>query len=239
MIRGKLLHHWRLNLTRFAGPRWWGRIAARLAAWKTVPYHGQDFLAKYHSHGFVAATAVLDHPDLRLGKHVFIGDGVVLWRREEGGPVELHDGVALYGNTFIQTGRNGKVTIGAETHIQPGGTILAHVGDITIGRNVEIAAGCAFYPYDHGVEAGKLIMDQPLQSKGPITVGDGAWLGHGVTVLSGVRIGKGAVIGAGSVVIRDIPDEAIAAGVPAKVIRHRGEISPGPAITPVVEEQIR
>ena len=64
-------------------------------------------------------------------------------------------------------------------------------------------------------------MDQPLTSKGGIAVGDGAWLGYQVTVLHGVTIGAGAVIAAGSVVVRDIPDNAIAARVPAKVIKYR------------------
>ena len=65
-------------------------------------------------------------------------------------------------------------------------------------------------------------MNQPLESKGPIHVGDGAWLGHGTIVLAGVTIGEGAVIGAGSVVTRDVPPNAIAAGNPARVLGHRG-----------------
>jgi acetyltransferase-like isoleucine patch superfamily enzyme len=65
------------------------------------------------------------------------------------------------------------------------------------------------------------IMDQELQSKGGITIGDEAWLGHGVIVLAGVRVGRGAVIGAGSVVARDIPDNAIALGSPARPKRYR------------------
>jgi acetyltransferase-like isoleucine patch superfamily enzyme len=48
-----------------------------------------------------------------------------------------------------------------------------------------------------------------------------------VIVLDGVRIGKGAVIGAGSVVNRDIPDEAIAVGNPARVIKMRSSLPPG------------
>jgi acetyltransferase-like isoleucine patch superfamily enzyme len=63
-----------------------------------------------------------------------------------------------------------------------------------------------------------------LQTKGDIVIEDDAWLGVGVVVLDGVRIGKGAVIGAGSVVTRDIPDNAIAVGVPASVVKMRGAI---------------
>lgn len=58
-------------------------------------------------------------------------------------------------------------------------------------------------------------------SKGPIVVEDDVWIGFGTTVMSGVKIGKGAVIAAGSVVVKDIPPYAIAAGVPAKVIKYR------------------
>jgi acetyltransferase-like isoleucine patch superfamily enzyme len=135
--------------------------------------------------------------------------------------VTLEERVHLYGNTFIQTGSGGSIRIGAGTHVQPGCYFSAYLSDITIGDKVEIAPACAFYSYDHGVVAGELIMNQPLTSKGGIIVADGAWLGHGVIVLDGVRIGAGAVVGAGSVVTKDIPDGTIAAGRPARVIRHR------------------
>ena len=58
-------------------------------------------------------------------------------------------------------------------------------------------------------------------SKGPIIVRDDVWIGMNAIVLSGVEIGQGAVIAAGAVVTSDIPPYAIAAGVPAKVIKHR------------------
>ena len=54
-----------------------------------------------------------------------------------------------------------------------------------------------------------------------ILIDDHVWLGHWVIVLPGVRIGKHAIIVAGAVVIKDVPDYAIAVGVPAKVIRYR------------------
>ena len=55
----------------------------------------------------------------------------------------------------------------------------------------------------------------------PLIVEDEAWIGAHVVVLAGVRIGRGAVIGAGSVVTRDVPDMAVVAGVPAKLLRDR------------------
>ena len=54
----------------------------------------------------------------------------------------------------------------------------------------------------------------------PPEVGEGSWIGARVTLLPGVKIGRYCVIGAGAVVTKDIPDYAVAAGVPARVIRY-------------------
>jgi acetyltransferase-like isoleucine patch superfamily enzyme len=198
-----------------------GRVARSLACVNTKPYHQRSHLADLTPKGLSAPSACVSHPEIQLGCYVYIGDRVVITRSDRGGPVEIADDVHLYGDTFLDTGSGGKITIGAGTHIQPGCHIHAHLSDIHIGKSVEIAAQCGLYSYDHGMVADRLIMEQPLQSKGGIFIGDGAWLGFGVTVLQGVKIGAGAVIGAGSVVIKDIPENAIAAGVPAKVIRYR------------------
>jgi acetyltransferase-like isoleucine patch superfamily enzyme len=56
----------------------------------------------------------------------------------------------------------------------------------------------------------------------PVRIGAGSWLGHGTVVLPGTTIGRHVVIGANSVVRGDVPDFCIAAGNPAKVIRHLG-----------------
>ena len=58
-------------------------------------------------------------------------------------------------------------------------------------------------------------------TKGATTIGNDVWIGYGATILSGVKIGNGAVVGARAVVTKDIPDYAIAAGNPAKLIRYR------------------
>lgn len=55
--------------------------------------------------------------------------------------------------------------------------------------------------------------------KGPVEIGSNVLIGSNVTILPGVRIGDGAVVGAGSLVNTDIPPDALAAGVPAKIIK--------------------
>ncbi|NLN48091.1 MAG: CatB-related O-acetyltransferase [Clostridiales bacterium] len=66
-------------------------------------------------------------------------------------------------------------------------------------------------------------VDKDLVSQNPNTVivGNDVWIGNKATVLSGVKIGNGAIIGAGAIVTKDVPDYAIVAGVPAKIIRFR------------------
>lgn len=201
-----------------------GRIATWCATWFVPPDRGRSCLAWFNRRGYVSLKATLYGTDLQLGNNVFIGDRVVLFQDRDGGCIELGKGVHLFGDTHLQTAQGGRITIGANTHIQPRCQFTACLAPIEIGAGVHIATGCAFYPYDHGVAPNVLIGKQPLQSKGAIRVDDDAWLGYGVIVLSGVRIGKGAVVGAGSVVTRDIPDGAIAVGSPARVIKMRNDL---------------
>ncbi|MEO1428207.1 MAG: tetratricopeptide repeat protein [Cyanobacteria bacterium J06632_19] len=224
-IKGVLLDAWKLFWMRFAGLSIPGRIATWLATWFAPPYWGRAHLSYYHSQGYVSPKADIYHQNLQFGANVFIGDRVTIYNDRDGGKVELGDRVHLYGDTCIQTGKEGTVKIGADTHIQPRCQLSAYKVPINIGCNVLIATNCAFYPYDHSMIPGQLIHLQPLKTSGGITVDDGAWLGCGVIVLSGVRIGKGAVIGAGSVVNQDIPDGAIAVGVPAKVVKMRADLT--------------
>jgi phosphonate metabolism protein (transferase hexapeptide repeat family) len=55
----------------------------------------------------------------------------------------------------------------------------------------------------------------------PVTLGNDVWIGHGAVVLPGVKVGTGAAVGANAVVSRDVPDFAVVAGVPARVLRFR------------------
>ena len=224
-VRGRIssdvMLGWAAFWMHFAGLSRFGRMASRLAAWSIPPYKGRILLASLNPLGYISPTAIIQHSDLRLGANVFIGDRVIIYQDRNGGSVELGDRAQLYGDIGIEIGSGGRLAIGADTHIQPRCQFAAYEAPIRIGRMVEIAPNCAFYPYDHSFAAGESIMMQPLKTKGGIVVEDGAWIGYGTIVLSGVRIGKGAVIGAGSVVTKDVPDGAIAAGSPARVIKMR------------------
>jgi len=212
---------WSRFWMRFAGLGYFGRIATWLATWFTPPYKERRRLARYNSKGYISPTATIYHDNLKLDTHVFIGDRVTIYQAKNSGSVELGDRVRVYNDTFIETGDGGSLKIGSDTSIQPRCQFSAYKGPIEIGSNVQIAPNCAFYPYDHGILTGELIKNQPLQTKGGIVIEDDVWLGFGAIVLDGVRIGKGAVIGAGAIVTHDVPDGAIAVGVPARVVKLR------------------
>lgn len=85
---------------------------------------------------------------------------------------------------------------------------------VSIGRNCQFAAEVTILTGSHDEK-------NMEPSKSQISIGEGVWVGARVTVMPGVKIGDHAVIGAGSLVTKDIPDWAVAAGVPAKVLRKR------------------
>lgn len=174
-----------------------------------------------YPHGFTAPDADICKTGLVRGKFVYIGSRVIFFRQEDGGEIRLGNGVYLNDAIRFETGFGGSIEIGAGTHIQPECQFSAYTGNIKVGKNVQIAPRCAFYPYNHGIAREKSMMEQPLVSEGGINVMNEAWLGYGVIVLDGVTIGQGAVVGAGAVVKDDIPDYAIAVGMPAKVVRMR------------------
>jgi len=214
---------WMRFWLRFAGPSGPGRVGAWLAAFPSPPHKAAGTMARMHPKGFIAPSATVYHSDLRTGCHVLVGDRVMLFQNEGGGPIHLDDHVAVLRDCALETGWGGALFIGAGTWIQPRCQINAYKGSIHVGSGVDMAPGCALYSYDHGFDPGRAIREQPLRTKGDIVVGDHAWLGFGVIVLSGVRIGSGAVVGAGAVVTTDIPDNAVAVGRPARIVKMRND----------------
>ena len=88
---------------------------------------------------------------------------------------------------------------------------------IEIGNNVFIGPSCGFYTANHPLDYTR--RNQGLEKALPIKVGDNCWFGANVSVMPGVTIGAGCVIAAGAVVTKDMPENSLIAGVPAKVIK--------------------
>lgn len=107
--------------------------------------------------------------------------------------------------------------------------------NIHFGKNVFINSGCHFQDQGgiwigdntligHNAVLATLNHNQDPKKRGnllpgPIKIGKNVWLGSNVTVLAGVTIGDGAIIAAGAVVTKDVPEDTIVAGVPAKIIK--------------------
>jgi acetyltransferase-like isoleucine patch superfamily enzyme len=182
------------------------------------------YLARLTKKPYVDPEAVIHHDGLELGSQSFIADRVIVYKAADGGSVIIEDCAHVLRDCVLETGKGGSIAIGRDTFLHPRCQVMAYVGDVEIGEHVAIAPNCAFYSYNHGTTPGELVKRQPLESRGGIRIGDGAWLGFGVIVLDGVTVGAGAVVGAGSVVTRDVPENAIVAGNPARVIAMRDDV---------------
>ena len=123
--------------------------------------------------------------------------------------------------SFITTGYDGHVLIQDNVHVNGPDTHILGMGGVSIGENGRIGARVSIISANHVFkERDILIKDQGTIAKG-IIIEEDVWLGTGVIVLDGVTIHKGAVVGAGAIVTKDIPEYAVAVGVPAKIVMFR------------------
>lgn len=115
---------------------------------------------------------------------------------------------------------NGSLLVGARTIFGHHCT-LASVETISIGEDCLIAELVSIRDHNHRFDR----LDVPVRDQGytsaPVYIGRNVWLGAKVTVVSGVRIGDNVIVGANAVVTKDIPANAVAVGVPARVVRMR------------------
>ena len=114
--------------------------------------------------------------------------------------------------------RSGTIKIGSNVNINPYCYLYGY-GNITIGDNTRIAAGCKIIAFNHSIDN----LHEPINQRGNtakgIKIGKNVWLGADVKVLDGVEIGDNCVVGAGSVVSKTVKSDTIVAGVPAQIIK--------------------
>ncbi|MFO6424525.1 acyltransferase [Motilimonas sp. KMU-193] len=141
-------------------------------------------------------------PCIRLGNHDRISGHITISGRSQGRRPEL-----IVGDN---------VDIGWMTTLAVGSQIILEDNVRIAGR--AFLAGYPGHPLDNAERAAGL--PDTAEQVGKIHIKNGAWLATGVSVMAGVTIGEGSIIAAGSVVTKDIPDFVVAAGSPAKVVKH-------------------
>jgi len=104
------------------------------------------------------------------------------------------------------------------------GAVILDGAKVTIGSHTMIAPGVHIYTSRHPLDASE--RDKWVDCR-PVTIGERCWIGGHVTICPGVTIGDRCVIGAGSVVVKDIPEDSLAVGNPARVIRKLNEAKSG------------
>jgi len=166
---------------------------------------------------------------LTTGKNTILEDNVSINALSENGII-LGDNVSIARDSILfctgviaQKGTG--ITIGNGTGISAR-AYFSGQGGITIGNEVIFGPDVKIYSENHNYsDPNQMIKAQGVSRKG-VVIGSNCWIGGGVSILDGVIIGEGCVIAAGSVVNKSIPENSIAAGIPAKVIKSRIEEIP-------------
>ncbi|KPH11466.1 hypothetical protein [Chryseobacterium sp. ERMR1:04] len=117
---------------------------------------------------------------------------------------------------------NPEIIIKDNVHINHNVHIGA-INKIVIGNNTLIASNVLISDHNHGSitkeENNIPPKERPLFSKGEIIIGDNVWIGEYVSILGGVKIGNNVIIGSNSLINKDIPDNCVVGGVPAKILK--------------------
>lgn len=149
--------------------------------------------ASFHPSAYIAAEAAIFTTRLVLGEASWIA-----------------------GHALVR----GDVEFGAHCTVNPYAMIS---GKVRCGDGVRIASHVSIVGFNHGFDDPSTPIHMQKHESLGITIGDDVWIGANAVVLDGVTVGRGAVIAAGAVVSKDVPPLAIVGGVPAKVVRYRGQ----------------
>ena len=154
---------------------------------------------------------------VEIGRDCFIAPQARIFA-EPKRPIVLGDRVSVGAEAFL----HGPITLGDDVSVNPRVSMDGGRAGIRVGAGTRIATGAMIYAFDHGMDPAAEMRTQPVRSRG-IEIGSDVWIAAGVGITDGVRIGDHAVVAMGAVVTRDVPDWAIVAGVPARVIGKRSD----------------
>jgi acetyltransferase-like isoleucine patch superfamily enzyme len=152
------------------------------------------------------------------------------------------DGIAFVcPGVQFEIGRGARVVLGRWSWLGHGTKVRAHEGEVLIGAKSVLGQECTISAYQHvaigrecivadrvmliDFDHGVVEVERPIRLQGiykrDVNVGHNVWIGYGACVLRGVTIGDNSVVGTSSVVTKDLPANAVAAGMPARVVRMR------------------
>lgn len=159
---------------------------------------------------------------ISLGDNVCLDDHCTLIARAERG-ITLGEGTTMKYGVYLDTeGEDGYIEIGQRVYIGTGSCLHGHQG-LEIGDDTLMAQNITITPYSHKFDDPTQLISVQGGNTRKMTIGRDCYVGKSVSIVYSADIGDGAVIGAGSVVVKSIPRYSVAVGVPAKVIRKRGE----------------
>jgi len=125
----------------------------------------------------------------------------------------------IHPTASLRCGEN--ISMGDNSHINQYCCVWASKNSkIILGNNLLMGPGVKLFSSNHKAALGKPMTEQGWVEK-DISIGNDVWLGANSVVVGGVKIGDGVVVAAGAVVTKDIPDNVIVGGVPAKIIKER------------------
>ncbi|CAG8998477.1 MAG: Putative acetyltransferase [Candidatus Celerinatantimonas neptuna] len=156
---------------------------------------------------------------VRIGEECFIAPQSQLFA-EPGRNITIGSQTFIAAESFL----HGPIDIGQEVAINHRCSLDGGKYGIKIGDRTRIANSVQIYAFNHGMAPERPIYQQNTSSKG-INIGCDVWIGAACGIVDGINIGNHAVIGMNSMVTHDIPDWAIVAGNPAKIIGDRRDKS--------------